>query len=138
MTGSDLLYDPLRRKWVARTPEEEVRQSVITWLRDVQGFPTGLMESEYGFVYNRRRYRADILVFDRQLRPHLLVECKAPGVKLDAAVIDQVVRYTRVLKVNYVMVTNGTATHLLRRLAGEDAFEELGALPESLRPDNLS
>jgi hypothetical protein len=135
MTGSDVIYDPLRRKWVARTPEEEVRQAVIAWLRDVQGFPTGLMESEYGFVYNRRRYRADILAFDRQLRPHLLVECKAPGVKLDAEVIDQVVRYTRVLKVNYVMVTNGTVTHLLRRKDGEDGYAVLDVLPESLLPE---
>ena len=135
MTGSDVIYDPLRRKWVARTPEEEVRQAVIAWLRDVQGFPTGLMESEYGFVYNRRRYRADILAFDRQLRPHLLVECKAPGVKLDAEVIDQVVRYTRVFKVNYVMVTNGTVTHLLRRKDGEDGYAALDVLPESLLPE---
>ncbi len=135
MTGSDVIYDPLRRKWVARTPEEEVRQAVIAWLRDVQGFPTGLMESEYGFVYNRRRYRADILAFDRLLRPHLLVECKAPGVKLDAQVIDQVVRYTRVLKVHYVMITNGTVTHLLRRKDGEDGYDALDVLPESLLPD---
>lgn len=135
MTGSDVIYDPLRRKWVARTPEEEVRQAVIAWLRDVQGFPTGLMESEYGFVYNRRRYRADILAFDRQLRPHLLVECKAPGVKLDAEVVDQVVRYTRVLKVNYVMVTNGTVTHLLRRKDGEDGYAALDIPPESLLPE---
>ena len=132
MTGSDELFDPLRRKWVARTPEEEVRQSVIAWLRDVQGFPVGLMESEYGFVYNRRRYRADILVFDRQLRPHLLVECKAPGVRLDAKVVDQVVRYTRVLAVKYVLVTNGTTSHLLQRRAEGDGYDVLEALPERL------
>ncbi len=61
------IYDPLRRKWVARTPEEEVRQRVIAWLRDEAGIPEGLMESEYGFTYNRRHYRADILAFDRRL-----------------------------------------------------------------------
>jgi hypothetical protein len=133
MTDDDRLYDPLRRKWVARTPEEEVRQRVIAWLRDVQGFPVGLMESEYGFTYNRRRYRADILAFDRQLQPWLLVECKAPDVPLGAAVVEQVVRYTRVLPVQYVMVTNGNTTHLLVRSDDGASYEALTAMPDSLR-----
>ena len=132
MTPSYVIYDPLRRKWVARTPEEEVRQAVITWLRDEKGFPEGLMESEHGFVYNRRRYRADVLVFDRQLQPHLLVECKAPGVKIDAAVLEQVVRYTRVLAVRYVLVTNGTTTRLLRRNADGSGYDFLSEIPEDL------
>ena len=69
MTASATIYDPLRRKQVARTPEEEVRQGVIAWLRDSRHIPEGLMESEYDFIYNRRHYRADILVFNRQLQP---------------------------------------------------------------------
>ena len=129
------LFDPLRRKWVARTPEEEVRQAVIAWLRDVQGFPAGLMESEYGFLYNRRRYRADILVFDRRLQPFLLVECKAPGVRLDAKVVEQVVRYTRVLAVRYVLVTNGTDTRLLQRRADGSGYDCLVKMPEKLSQD---
>lgn len=129
------LFDPLRRKWVARTPEEEVRQAVIVWLRDVQGFPAGLMESEYGFLYNRRRYRADILVFDRRLQPFLLVECKAPGVRLDAKVVEQVVRYTRVLAVRYVLVTNGTDTRLLQRRADGSCYDYQEKIPEKLSQD---
>ena len=125
------IYDPLRRKWVARTPEEEVRQSVIAWLRDTKGVPVGLMESEHGFVYNRRRDRADVLVFDRQLQPLLLVECKAPEVKLDAKVIEQVVRYTRVMAVRYVLVTNGTRTLLLGRRADGSGYDPLSEIPES-------
>lgn len=125
------IYDPLRRKWVARTPEEEVRQSIIAWLRDTKGVPVGLMESEHGFVYNRRRYRADVLVFDRQLQPLVLVECKAPEVKLDAKVIEQVVRYTRVMAVRYVLVTNGTRTILLGRRADESGYDPLSEIPEN-------
>ena len=128
------LFDPLRRKWVARTPEEEVRQSVIAWLRDVMGVPVGLMESEYGFMYNRRRYRADILVFDRQLHPLVLVECKAPGVNLDAKVVEQVVRYTRTLAVRYVLVTNGSVTHLLARRPDGKGYEPLDGMPERFFP----
>lgn len=128
------IYDPLRRKWVARTPEEEVRQAVVVWLRDACGFSPNLMESEYGFTYNRRRYRADIVVFDRRLQPYLLVECKAPGVPLGAAVVDQVVRYTRVLSVRYVIVTNGREMRLLRR--GPDGrYESLTEIPADLGPE---
>jgi len=128
----NVIYDPLRRKWVARTPEELVRQQVIAWLHEQKGFPLGLMESEYGFLYNRRHYRVDILVFDRQLQPHLLVECKAPGVRLDEKVVEQVVRYTRVLSVRYILVTNGENARLLRRLADGSGYEYLSGIPEDL------
>ena len=126
------IYDPLRKKWVARTPEEEVRQAVIAWLRDAKHVPTGLMESEYGFLYNRRRYRADVLVFDRQLQPLMLVECKAPGVRLNARVVEQVVRYTRVLAVRYVLVTNGAESRLLGRLPDGSGYAALPEVPDDL------
>ena len=109
------IYDPLRKKQVKLTPEEEVRQGAIRWLNEVVGAPIGLMASEYGFTYNRRRYRADIVVFDRSLAPLLLVECKAPEVTLNAKVIEQAVRYNRVLRVKFIMVTNGKTSYLCRR-----------------------
>lgn len=101
------IYDPLRRKEVTLTPEESVRQQVIIWLRDTVGVPVARMQSEWPFTYNGRQYRADIVVFDRNLHPETLVECKAPSVKLDEAVIDQVVRYARVLEVKTIIITNG-------------------------------
>lgn len=132
MTQAAEIYDPLRRKMVARTPEEEVRQTVIAWLRDVKGVPETRMESEWGFTYNRRRYRADVVVFDRNLQPQLLVECKAPGIAIDAKVIEQVVRYTRVLPVRYILVTNGTVTHLLERDEADGSYAYLSEIPETL------
>jgi hypothetical protein len=132
MTDEAEIYDPLRRKMVARTPEEEVRQAVIAWLRDVKGIPETRMESEWGFTYNRRRYRADIVAFDRELRPQLLVECKAPGVRIDEKVIEQVVRYARVLPVRHIMVTNGTVTHLLARNEADGSYAFLAEIPEKL------
>ena len=132
MTDEAEIYDPLRRKMVARTPEEEVRQAVIAWLRDVKGIPETRMESEWGFMYNRRRYRADVLVFDRALQPLLLVECKAPGISLGAALVDQVLRYARVLPVRHIMVTNGTVTHLLARNEADGSYAYLAEIPEKL------
>lgn len=122
------VFDPLRKKNVTLTPEEEVRQSVIAWLRDTAGVPVTHMESEYPFKYNRRQYRADVLVFDRSLAPLMLVECKAPSVTLSSKVIDQVVRYTRVLKVKYILITNGLKTHVLGASA-EGGYEFLSGMP---------
>ena len=121
MTGSTI-YDPLRRKHVALTPEEGVRQSVIAWLRDTCGFHETLMQSEWPFTYNGRQYRADIVVFDRQLRPQILVECKAPSVKIDQSVIEQVIRYTRVLKAKKIVVTNGTTTFFFALSPSENRY----------------
>lgn len=125
------IYDPLRRKQVARTPEEEVRQAVIAWLRDSKGVPETRMESEWGFSYNRRRYRADVVVFNRNLQPLLLVECKAPEVRIDEKVIEQVVRYTRVLPVQYILITNGTEHYVLGR-SEAGGFVSLSSFPELL------
>ena len=108
------IYDPLRKKNVKLTPEEEVRQGTIRWLHETVGAPLTLMASEYGFTYNRRKYRADIVLFDRSLSPLLMVECKAPEVAIDAKVIEQAVRYNRVLRVKFIMVTNGKTSYLCR------------------------
>ena len=93
------IYDPLRRKEVAMTPEEEVRQKMIVWLNVRLGFSLNLMMSEYSFKYNGLQYRADIVVFDKNREIKLLVECKAPSVEIDREVIEQGIRYNRSLNV---------------------------------------
>lgn len=115
MTFLMKIFDPLRRKEVELTPEEGVRQAVITWLRDTCSISPTRMKSEVPFEYNSLQYRADIVVYDRNLNPDILVECKAPSVKIDRSVIEQVVRYTRVLPVRAVMVTNGTTTLFFKK-----------------------
>ena len=124
------IFDPIRRKRVARTPEEEVRQQLIAWLVAEKRVPQTMMRSEYGFDYNGRRYRADILVFDRTLRPLLLIECKAPEVRLDEAVIGQVLRYNRVLQVKFILISNGKTGYLCRWNSAGSRYDPIEALPE--------
>ena len=83
----DTIFDPLRKTEVALTPEERVRQGVIAWLHGQMGIPLVMMASEYAFRYNGRQYRADVVVFGRDAAPLLLVECKAPGVRIDREVM---------------------------------------------------
>ena len=108
------LWDPLRRKEVAATPEERVRQWFIVLLRDVFKVPMHMMMSECALMFGGKRYRADILVYDRKGAPLAVVECKRPSVNLDAQVVEQAMRYNAVLGVRYIILTNGNLTYLYR------------------------
>lgn len=106
------VFDRTRKKFVALTPEEEVRQAVIKWLTESAGIPAGVISCEHILKINGRNFRADIVVFGKNLNPVLLVECKAPHIKLDNSVIEQILLYNSRLKVRYLMITNGTKTFL--------------------------
>ena len=101
-----LIFDPLRSKFVTLTPEEWVRQNIVQHLSAL-GFPVGLMASEHPIEYNGLRKRCDVVIFDRQARPRIIVECKAPSVAITQKVFDQIATYNLRLQVTYLIVTNG-------------------------------
>ncbi len=103
----DRVWDPLRRKWLALTPEEWVRQHVLNHLVHDLGCPASLISLEHTIALNGLSKRADIVVHDRAAKPLLLVECKAPNMKVDQAVFEQAARYNLVFRVRFLMVTNG-------------------------------
>lgn len=109
------IWDPLRKKEVALTPEEKVRQWFIGLLHDHMKVPMHMMMSEVGFKLGQKMFRADILVYDRQARPIAVVECKRPEVALTEEVLQQAVRYNMVLNVRYIMITNGSRTCVCER-----------------------
>ncbi len=104
------VWDPLRRKEVALTPEERVRQWFITVLRDELGVPPYEMMSEATLSYGGKAWRADIVVFRRNMTPAMVVECKRPDVELTREVLEQALRYNLVLDVNWIVITNGKKT----------------------------
>ncbi len=108
--GHALLYDPIRRRKVAFTPEEWLRQLVLQYLLNAKSYPPGLMRTEVGLTFNGMPRRCDIVVFDRQLRPWLLVECKSPKIPLAQSTFEQVARYNLVFQAPFLAITNGTAT----------------------------
>ena len=115
MSNGQTIWDPLRKKEVALTPEERVRQWCIGVLNTSLGVPMHMMMSEAGFKLGGKQFRADILVYDRVARPLAVVECKRPEVELTQEVLDQAVRYNMVLDVKYMIITNGTKTYILKR-----------------------
>lgn len=115
MEERQTIWDPLRKKEVALTPEERVRQWCIGVLSQRMEVPMHMMMSEVGFNFGGKKFRADILVYDRKARPLMVVECKRPEVELTQEVIDQVIRYNMALNVKYLLVTNGNRTFMSGR-----------------------
>lgn len=122
MAERAVIWDPLRKKEVARTPEEVVRQWFIQRLNENLQVPMHMMMSEAGLKLGDKQYRADILVYDRALKPLVIVECKRPEVELTQEVLDQAIRYNMVLDVKYIIITNGTKTYICGKQGDRYAF----------------
>ena len=127
MAERKTIWDPLRKKDVALTPEEKVRQLCIGVLASGIGVPMHMMMSEAGFCLGGKQFRADILVYDRKAQPLAVVECKRPEVELTAEVLDQALRYNMVLNVKYIIITNGIKTFIAKRQEGR--FEFMNSVP---------
>ncbi len=101
------IFDVVRKKWLMLTAEEWVRQNFIHFLIYEKEMPSGLIAIEKGLRVHKRLKRTDILIYDKERSPLLVVECKAPSVKIDQKVFDQILNYNMALKVQYLVVTNG-------------------------------
>ena len=131
MDTRQTIWDPIRKKNVALTPEERVRQWCIGILADHYQVPVHMMMSEAAFKLGDKQYRADILVYDRKMQPLVVVECKRPEVDLTREVLDQAVRYNMVLNVRYMIITNGLNTLILKRDEedGRVSYAPSGSMP---------
>jgi len=101
------IFDDFRKKFVALTPEEWVRQNFLRYLVTEKKYPKSLISVEAGLKLFTLKKRTDIVVYDNRGKPVLIVECKAPDVKISNEVFDQVVRYNMALRVKYMVLTNG-------------------------------
>ncbi len=101
------IFDPFRKKFVALTPEEWVRQNFLQYMVQTLGFPQGLISVEKKLVINNMQRRYDILAYNNYAQPVLIVECKSPMVKLTQATFNQVAAYNMNINVNYLIITNG-------------------------------
>jgi hypothetical protein len=102
-----LIFDKLRKKYMVLTPEEWVRQHFIHFLMEEKNYPTSLIAIEKQLTINNLKKRSDILVFNTDGKPEIIVECKAPSIKITQDTFDQIARYNLKLKANFLIVTNG-------------------------------
>ena len=105
--GKVSIFDTFRKKYVALTPEEWVRQHFLHWLVNYKGFPSGLIAVETSLKYNRLKKRADAIVYNKSGKPMMIVECKAPEVTITQDAFDQIAIYNYKVGVKYLAVTNG-------------------------------
>ena len=128
--GKRYIFDPLRKKYVALTPEEWVRQNFTSYLIDAKSYPSGLIANEVQIAVGTTKKRCDTVIYDRSLRPRMIVEYKAPTVDISQSVFDQIVRYNMTLHVEYLTVTNGRQLFCCRIDYDRLTYEFLPDLPD--------
>jgi len=128
--GRKFILDVIRKKYVVLTPEEWVRQNFVRYLNEEKQYPLALMSVERSFSLYKLSKRSDILVYNRHGAPALIVECKAPEVKVDRQVFDQIIRYNLTFKVNFLLVTNGLQHFCCRLDHGRNTANFLNDIPD--------
>ena len=108
INSREYIFDVVRKKYVVNTPEEWVRQNTINFLNTKKGYPISLMSIEKSSSVNGLQKRSDIICFNKDFQAILLVECKAPNIKLSSKALNQALIYHKVVKSKYILITNGT------------------------------
>jgi hypothetical protein len=123
-----LIFDPIRKSWLFLTEEEWVRQNFISYLFEGLHYPVSFIAVEKEILLNELKKRFDILVYNKDFKPWMLVECKAPSVPLSEEVLQQVLRYNITVPVHFIVITNGPSTIGWER--NERGLFELKDMPE--------
>ncbi len=127
--GVTRIFDCLRGKFVALTPEEWVRQHFVNYLITQRGYPRGLMANEVSLKLNRTARRCDTLIYSRTGRPIAIVEYKAPSVAITQTVFDQIARYNSVIGAKCLIVSNGLTHYCCRFNCDSQSYSFLRDIP---------
>ena len=128
--GKQVVFDNFRRRFVALTPEEWVRQHFLHWLVTQKAYPQGLIAVETTLPYLRLKKRADAIVYSQSGQPLMIIECKSPDIQITQHVFDQVARYNKPFGVAYLAVTNGIAHYCSRWLPSPATWQFLDTFPD--------
>lgn len=128
--GKTVIFDVLRRRYVALTPEEWVRQHFVHFLLNHKGYPQALMANEVQLQLNGTKKRCDTVLYRRNLTAQMIVEYKAPNIEITQAVFDQITRYNMVLKVDYLVVSNGIQHYCCRINYENSSYTFLPDIPD--------
>ena len=123
------VYDIVRKKYVILQPEEWVRQLVIQYLVSEKNAPLSKMRVEKGLTVNELVKRCDILIYNKQVQPFFLVECKAANIRIDQTTFHQIARYNLPLQVPYLLVTNGLSTYCCQINQDKTGWTFLSEIP---------
>lgn len=127
--GKLYIFDAIRKKFLLCTPEEWVRQHLVQYLLNERNYPASLIALEMGISYNDLKRRCDIVVFERHGLPLLIVECKAPRVKISQDTFDQIARYNMKLRVPWLVVSNGIEHYTCKVDFGKKSYRFIKEIP---------
>jgi hypothetical protein len=125
--GKEFIFDEIRKQWMMLTPEEWVRQNFLQYLIQVKKYPSSLIAVEKEIQLGELAKRFDIVVYDQNTKPWMIIECKEMEVALNEQVLNQALRYNITLNVPYIILTNGT--HCFGFSGKKGILEELSELP---------
>ena len=128
--GHQSIFDVLRRKYVALTPEEWVRQHFVHFLIEHKGYPKALMANEIQLTIGSKKLRCDSVLYDRTLKPRMIIEYKAPTVNITQKVFDQITIYNMLLHVDYLVVSNGIKHYCCRMDYANQKYLFLEDIPD--------
>jgi hypothetical protein len=117
--GIEYIFDQVRRVWLVLNEEEWVRQNFVQYLVQTLQYPSALIAVEKEILLGELKKRFDILVYNRDHQPWMLIECKAPGVKLEDPALLQVLRYNVSVPVRFLVITNGHYTYGWEKEGGD-------------------
>ena len=126
--GKEFIFDEIRKQWVMLTPEEWVRQNFLQYLIQVKQYPASLIAVEKEIQLGDLTKRFDIVVYDHNTLPWMIIECKEMTVALNEQVLNQALRYNITLNVPYIVISNGT--HCFGFTGKRGALLELSDLPD--------
>jgi len=126
-SGREMIFDPIRKRWVSLTPEEWVRQNFLEYITKVLNYPASLIAVEKKLVLGDLMKRFDIVVY-KNSQPFMIIECKEMNVRLTEKVLHQVLRYNTNIQAPFLVVTNGTYCYAFEKIS--DCFNEIEKLPE--------
>ena len=125
--GKSYIFDKLRKKWLLLTPEEWVRQNFVNYLVNVSNYPAAVIAQEKMLMLGDMKKRFDVLVYNNNHQPWMMIECKAPTVPLNDKVLHQLLRYNISIPVAYLVITNGSSSFAWEKKDG--ALTQLAELP---------
>ena len=123
------IFDEIRKKFIVLTPEEWVRQHVVQFLLEEKKYPKSLINVEKVLKVNGLRKRYDVVVFNSDGSIFILIECKAPEVKIAQTTFDQIARYNMTMKSEFLMVTNGLNHYFCQMDFENEKYQFLPELP---------
>jgi type I restriction enzyme hsdR protein N-terminal domain protein len=127
--GRRYVLDILRRKYIALTPEEWVRQSFIRFVVEKKNYPQALLANEISLNLGNKKLRADSVLYDKMLKPRMIIEYKAPKISITQRVFDQIFSYNILLSVPYIIVTNGIEIYVCKLDEKEKKYMFLDDIP---------